>query len=70
MMRNNINSTNEEDIQMIAALRQLRQHFLNGEFRAAHSMLTKRLIGQNRNPDQLHLFNVCLIYTMHKLKEF
>ena len=34
----------EKDIQMMVVLRQMRTHFLNGQFRSAHNMLTDRLM--------------------------
>lgn len=60
----------EQDLQMMVALRQLRTYFLNGEFRAANTMLADRLMRQINNQDQINFYNICLIYTMHKLKEF
>ena len=59
-----------QDLRMMVALRQLRTYFLNGEFRAAHNMLADRLMRQINNEDQTNFYNICLIYTMHKLKEF
>lgn len=55
---------------MMVALRRLRSYFLNGQFRAALNMLTEGLMREPKNIDQLHLYNVCLVYTYHKLKEF
>ena len=55
---------------MMVALRQLRTYFLNGEFRSAHNMLTERLMRSLVNGEQLHFFNVCMVYVLHKLKEF
>ena len=55
---------------MMVALRQLRTYFLNGEFRQAHNMLTDRLMKDIPNKEQLHFYNTCLVYVLHKLKEF
>ena len=60
----------EEDLKMMVALRQLRTYFLNGEFRQAHNMLTDRLMQDVLNTQQLHFYNICLVYVLLKLKEF
>ena len=33
-------------------------------------MLTDRLMRDVLNSQQLHFYNICLIYVLHKLKEF
>jgi len=55
---------------MMVALRQLRTYFLNGQFRAANSLLTDRIIREDPSSRQLSLFNVSLVYVLFKLKEF
>lgn len=60
----------EADLQMMVALRQLRSHFLNGQFRAAHNLLTDRFVRDRPDETQLHFYNVCQLYVLHKLKEF
>ena len=60
----------EQDLQMMVALRQLRTHFLNAQFRAAHNLITDRFVRERPSESQLHFFNVCLLYALFKLKEF
>lgn len=55
---------------MMVALRQLRSYFLNGQFRPAHNLIADRLIKGKLSERQMHFFNVCLVYCLHKLKEF
>ena len=61
---------NEQDVQMMVSLRQLRIFFLNGEFKQAHNMLTDWLMRESSHPQQLYFFNFCLVYVLFKLKEF